>query len=498
MRASTMKEQEGDSTGSIPAPPAAPVAPMRIVVIGTGYVGLVGAACLAHVGHSVVAVDSDERKVGALRRGAMPIYEPGLQAIVAAAQANGNLRFVGALEDALDGAELVFIAVGTPADPGGATDLDAVTASAARIGTLLRAPATVVVKSTVPVGTTERLQKLVSAELRARGIEWRAPVVDNPEFLREGTAVHDFMAPDRIVVGATCPEDAAALLRAYAPLTAQGARVLMMAPRSAELSKYAANAMLAARISFINEIAAIAEASGADIEEIREGIGSDARIGRDFLKAGIGYGGSCFPKDVASLSHTAVQHAVRPSMLQAIEQVNWRQKRWAFDRLHRWYAPRGGLRGRRIALWGLAFKPGTDDMREAPSLTLIELLVASGAHVAAYDPVALANAQRLLTPCEAITWCASAAAAIDNADALVLATEWDEFRRCAPASVAASLRDRLVVDGRNVLDPKAWSAAGLQLLQVGRPRVAAQGSPAPQEIVPLPARAAGAQHRIPA
>ena len=483
---------DGTRTGSIPTAPPVPAVPMRIVVIGTGYVGLVGAACLAHIGHSVVAVDSDERKVAALRCGAMPIYEPGLQAIVAAAQANGNLRFASALGDALERAELVFIAVGKPADPHGATDLDAVTSAAASIGNLLREPATVVVKSTVPVGTTERLQKLVSAELRARGIAWRAPVIDNPEFLREGTAVNDFMIPDRIVIGAARPEDAAALLRAYAPLTAQGARVLMMAPRSAELSKYAANAMLAARISFINEIAAIAEASGADIEDVRQGIGTDARIGRDFLKAGIGYGGSCFPKDVASLSHVAVQHGVRPSMLQAIEQVNWRQKRWAFDRLQRCYAAHGGLRGRRIALWGLAFKPGTDDVREAPSLTLIELLAASGAQIAAYDPAALATARRALPACDAITWCQSAAAAIDNADALVLATEWDEFRQYAPATVAASLRDRLVIDGRNVLDAKAWSSAGLQLIQVGRPRLAPR-----DPLASVPARSLDAQ-RVPA
>lgn len=464
---------------------------MRIAVIGTGYVGLVGAACLADIGHSVVAVDADERKVRSLQQGVMPIYEPGLQAMVAASAAAERLRFTCDLEEALRHVELVFIAVGTPADESGATDLDAVTAAAGRIGALLRKPATVVVKSTVPVGTTERLQKLVSAELRMRGLGWGAPVIGNPEFLREGSAVHDFMCPDRIVIGAHGSEDAGELLRAYAPLTARGAQVLQMAPRSAELSKYASNAMLAARISFINEIAAIAEATGADIEEVREGIGSDARIGRDFLKAGIGYGGSCFPKDVASLSHTAVQHAVRPLMLQAIEQVNWRQKRWAFDRLHCFYAARGGLRGRRVALWGLAFKPGTDDLREAPSLALIELLLASGAQVAAYDPVAMENAKSLLGGSSNIRWCADAGAALANADALVLATEWDEFRKFSPAAVAAALRDGLVLDGRNVLDAKAWTGAGLQLMQVGRPRLA----PGPSATA---AFAAGIGARVPA
>lgn len=452
---------------------------MRIAVIGTGYVGLVGAACLAELGHSVVAIDTDERKVRALQQGAMPIHEPGLQAMITANRAAGRLRFTHDLEVALSHTELVFIAVGTPADASGATDLGAVTTAAARIGALLREPATVVIKSTVPVGTTERLHKLVSAELRARGLAWRVPVVGNPEFLREGSATNDFMGPDRIVIGAHGADDAAALLRAYAPLIERGVPVLRMSPRSAELSKYAANAMLATRISFINEIAAIAEATGADIEEVRAGIGSDARIGRDFLKAGIGYGGSCFPKDVASLSHTAALHGVRPLMLQAVEQVNARQKRWAYDRLEHFYASRGGLRGRRVALWGLAFKPGTDDLREAPSLTLIEKLLAAGAHVSAYDPVALPNAQRLLGAAMRLTWCHDAGAVLEDADALVLLTEWSEFRRFEPATVAAALRDRLVLDGRNVLDAAAWTAAGLQLVQVGRPRMPARPAATP-------------------
>ena len=449
---------------------------MRIAVIGTGYVGLVGAACLADIGHEVVAVDADEHKVRGLQHGAMPIYEPGLQAMVADSQAAGRIRFTRDLEDALCGVELVFIAVGTPADRSGATDLDAVTEAAGRIGSLLREPATIVVKSTVPVGTTDRLRDLVADGLRARAVDWSVPVIGNPEFLREGSAIHDFIHPDRIVIGAASEEDAAELMRAYVPLTACGAVVLRMATRSAELTKYASNAMLAARISFINEIAAIAEASGADIEEIRVGIGSDPRIGPDFLKAGIGYGGSCFPKDVASLSHTAVGHAVLPLMLQAIEQANERQKRWAFERLQRFYAMRGGIAGRRIAVWGLAFKPGTDDMREAPSLALIDQLVAAGACVSTYDPVALSNAQRLRAGVADIAWCHNAGAALEGADALVLATEWAEFRQYPPAAVAAALRDRLVLDGRNALDAAAWTEAGLQVLQVGRPRLGTRSS----------------------
>jgi UDPglucose 6-dehydrogenase len=462
----------------VPGPIGRLPASMRIAVIGTGYVGLVGAACLAELGHDVVAVDADAHKVRTLQRGDVPIHEPGLQALVAAHARTGRLRFTGHLEDALPHAELVFIAVGTPADGAGAADLDAVTAAAARIGALLREPATVVVKSTVPVGTTDRLQKLVAAELRARRIGWRAPVIGNPEFLREGSAVHDFMQPDRILLGARDEADAAPLLRAYAPLLARGAPVLRLAPRSCELSKYAANAMLAARISFMNEVAAIAEATGADVEEVRQGIGGDPRIGPDFLKAGIGYGGSCFPKDVASLAHTALQHGVQPSLLQAVEQVNARQQRWAFERLERFYAASGGLRDRRIALWGLAFKPGTDDVREAPSLALIEQLLGAGAHVAAYDPVAQKNAQLRLGDPERLTWCPHAGAALAGAHALVLATEWEEFRRFDARAVAAALHDGLVLDGRNVLDPVAWSAAGLCLQQVGRPRRPA-GAPQP-------------------
>ena len=454
----------------VPRRPGRPPAEMRIAVIGTGYVGLVGAACLAELGHRVVAVDADMRKVRTLQHGGVPIHEPGLQALLRSHTQSGRLRFTGHLEEALPHAELVFIAVGTPADGDGATDLDAVTAAAARIGGLLREPATVVVKSTVPVGTTDRLQKLVAAELRARGIGWRAPVIGNPEFLREGSAVHDFMQPDRILIGAHDEADAAPLRRAYAPLLARGAALLRLAPRSCELSKYAANAMLAARISFMNEVAAIAEATGADVEEVRLGIGGDPRIGREFLRAGIGYGGSCFPKDVASLAHTALQHGVQPSLLQAIEQVNARQQRWAFERLERFYAATGGLCGRRIALWGLAFKPGTDDLREAPSLALIEQLLGAGAHVAAYDPVAQPNAQRQLGAPERLTWCPHAGAALAGAHALVLATEWEEFRRFDARAVAAALHDGLVLDGRNVLDPVAWSAAGLYLQQVGRPR----------------------------
>ena len=488
--APTRTSPTSPTSGAPPREPHGPD-PLRIAVIGSGYVGLVAAACFSEIGHRVVGGDADEQKVRSLQRGVLPIYEPGLQAIVSTNQAAGRLSFTRDLDDALHLAELVIIAVGTPAGIGGATDLEAVLAAATRIAAQLPAPATVVIKSTVPVGTTERIQQLIAAQLRARGVEWRVPVLGNPEFLREGCAIRDFMSPDRIVVGAHTDDDAADLVRAYAPLTARGARLLRMAPRSAELTKYASNAMLAVRVSFMNEIAAIAEATQADIEEVREGVGSDSRIGPAFLRAGIGYGGSCFPKDVASLSHTAVAHGVRPQLIRATEQVNRRQKRWAFDRLQRFYATRRGLRGRRIALWGLAFKPGTDDLREAPSLALIAQLRAAGAEVVAYDPVALQAARQLLRDVP-VVWCDSAADALEEADALVLVTEWDEFRQFPVAALASALRDKLVVDGRNVLDAPACALAGLTLMQVGRPRL----PPAVRAAVAAPATRTGASARI--
>jgi UDPglucose 6-dehydrogenase len=471
--------------GTVPSTPRADrgSAAQRVAVIGTGYVGLVTAACLADLGHRVVGVDSDAAKVRALEHDRVPIHEPGLEALVAMHRAADRLRFTTDLGGALEAVELVFIAVGTPADADGSTDLGAVTDAAAQVGARLAAPATVVVKSTVPIGTTERLGKLVAAELRARGVAWRAPVIGNPEFLREGRAVRDFLEPDRIVVGASLPEHAERLLAAYAPLVARGVPVLMLGPRSAELAKYAANAMLAARISFMNEMAAIAEAGGADIEEVRAGIGSDPRIGPEFLRAGIGWGGSCFPKDVASLAHGARRFGVEPQMLAAVQAVNERQKRWAFERLRHAYAAHDGLRGRRIAVWGLAFKPGTDDLREAPSLALVTQLLAAGAEVAAWDPVALDGARRQLGERPRLHWASGCLETLDGAHALVLATEWDEFRRADPHAVAARLADRLVLDGRNVLDREAWEGAGLTLWQVGRaPR---RRAPADTGLAPL-------------
>jgi UDPglucose 6-dehydrogenase len=453
--------------------------PMRIVVVGVGYVGLVSAACLAHLGHRVVAVDSDAARIAALAAGGMPFFEPGLQPLVAAGRASGALRFAAQLDEAALDAELLFLAVGTPCGNDGGADLRAVEAAFAGALRALRPPATLVLKSTVPVGTHERLRRRLAASDETRGIA----LVNNPEFLREGSAVRDFLLPDRIIVGADDDADAQALLAAYAPLTDAGATLLRMNPRSAELAKYAANGMLAARISFMNEMAQIADATGADIEEVRAGVGSDPRIGADFLRAGIGYGGSCFPKDVRSLIHQAGTHGLPAHMLRAVEATNEQQRALLFERIAAFYGGAPALAGKRIALWGLAFKPGTDDLREAPSLAVLERLLRAGAQVSAYDPVALPAAQRLLDA-PGLRWCHTAAAALDGADALAIATEWGEFSAAEPAGVAAALHDAAVFDGRNCVPADAWRAAGLRVVQVGRPFAGEVPAGAPQRFRP--------------
>jgi UDPglucose 6-dehydrogenase len=455
---------------------------LRIAVMGTGHIGLVTAACLAELGHQVIGFDIDHDRVRKLQQGAMPIYEPGLHALLTTNQAHGRLVFSGDLAEALDQAELVFIAVGTPTDDSGATDLRTVTAAAEQIGATLSAPATVVVKSTVPVGSTDMLRGVVTRTLRQRGVKWNAGVVCNPEFLREGSAAHDFLCPDRILIGAACEADARPLRHAYARLARQGVPVIAMTTRSAELSKYAANAMLAARISLINEIAAIADATGADIEQVRQGIGSDPRIGGEFLKAGIGYGGSCFARDVNALKHSAAQCGVQTQILEAVEQVNQRQKHRVLQKMQDFYGGAEGLRGRRIALWGVTFKPGTDDLREAPSLLLVELLLAAGAQVAAYDPVGMPKASALLGARPGLAWCQSARAALEASDALLLVTEWNEFRGFPPVEAARLLRDGVVFDGRNVLDPGTWAAEGIRLIQIGRPVLPAAGARLPNKL----------------
>ena len=445
---------------------------MRIAVIGTGYVGLVSAACFAQLGHDVVGVDADVDKVHALQRGAIPIFETGLQPLVASRMAHGNLRFTHRIGEALDGAGLVVIAVGTPSDVAGATDLTALHRAVDDIGRVLMHRVTVAIKSTVPVGTCDAMEAALARALERRGLRWRVPVLSNPEFLREGTAAEDFLNPDRILVGARRRRDARVLERAFEPLTRRGVPLIAMSTRSAELSKYAANTMLASRISFINEMADIAEATGADIEDVRRGIGSDVRIGPSFLKAGIGYGGSCFPKDVSSLRHEAAARGISTEMLTAVARTNERHRQWPMARLARAYGGQAALAGLHVAVWGLAFKPGTDDLREAASLPTLDALLAAGAFVVAYDPVAMCNAVVNVRAHERLGWAANAADALGGADVLLLLTEWAEFVDFPPARVAEALRHRLVLDGRNALPVAQWAAAGLRVLQVGRPEVA--------------------------
>ncbi len=451
---------------------------LRIAVIGSGCVGLVTAACLADIGHTVVAVDCDQAKVDRLCDGRVDLYEAGLGELIRAQLATRRLRFTSRIRPALRGVDLVFIAVGTPARPDGSTDLGAIDAVLQDIAAQVRAPSVVAIKSTVPVGTVQDIQARLDAACASDGHP--APrVLANPEFLREGTAVADFMQPERIVVGDDAGDEAGAddaarrlLLSAYAPLVDAGVPVLTMDTRSAELTKHAANAALALRISFVNEIATIAGATGADIEKVCDGIGSDRRIGRAFLRAGLGYGGSCFPKDVAALRETARRHNVRSDLLQATERINDRQRCWAFNELQRDMGSRARLRGLHVAVWGLAFKPGTDDVRCAPSLALVDRLMRAGVRLALYDPVAMANARAALTLERRTQWAASAREALAGADVLVLVTEWREFVEFDPAQAAAELRLRTVYDGRNALDAARWTGAGLRVVQVGRPTLA--------------------------
>jgi UDPglucose 6-dehydrogenase len=461
------------ATDSHPTDPAAAAAPvprtLRVVVIGSGYVGLVTAACLAHGGHEVAAVDSDAAKVARLCDGQVDLHEAGLGELMRAQLAARRLRFTSKLRPALRGADLVFVAVGTPARADGSTDMSAIDAVLGDIAAQVRAPSVVVIKSTVPVGSVRAIQRRLDEACPADAQPARVLAI--PEFLREGTAVADFRQPARIIVGDDTVEDDARrlLLAAYAPLVDAGVPVLTMDTRSAELSKHAANAALALRISFVNEIAAIAGATGADIEKVCDGIGSDPRIGRHYLRAGLGYGGSCFPKDVAALRETARRHNTRSDLLQATERINDRQRCWAFNELQRDMGSRARLRGLRVALWGLAFKPGTDDVRCAPSLALVDRLVRAGVRLTLYDPVAMANARATLPQGRRISWAGSAREALVGADVLMLVTEWDEFVQFDPDTVAAELRLRMVYDGRNALDAMRWTDAGLRVVQVGRP-----------------------------
>jgi UDPglucose 6-dehydrogenase len=440
---------------------------MKISVIGTGYVGLVTGACLAEMGNNVLCLDIDPRKIETLNSGGIPIHEPGLDKVVARNVAAGRLGFTTDVAASVAHGEIQFIAVGTPPDEDGSADLQYVVAAARNIGRLMTDYKLVVDKSTVPVGTADKVRAAIREELESRAVKIEFSVASNPEFLKEGAAVDDFMKPDRIVVGAE-DERAIGLMRAvYAPFQRNHEKLVVMDVRSAELTKYAANAMLATRISFMNELALLAEEMGADIELVRQGIGSDPRIGYHFLYAGCGYGGSCFPKDVKALIRTAAENGRGLKVLQAVEDANDAQKMVLVDKIVKRFG--ADLSGKRFAVWGLAFKPNTDDMREASSRVLIAELLARGASVSAYDPVAMDEAKRVFGAEPRISYAESPNQALEGADALAIVTEWKEFRSPDFGFIRKALKTPVIFDGRNLYEPRHVRAAGVDYQPIGRP-----------------------------
>jgi UDPglucose 6-dehydrogenase len=439
---------------------------MNVTVVGTGYVGLVTGACLADAGNAVFCLDLDERKIKLLNQGRIPIFEPGLEAIVQRNEEAGRLRFSTDVAASVAHGELQILAVGTPPGEDGSADLQYVVAAARSIGRHMQGYKVVATKSTVPVGTADRVRNAVAEELSRRGAEIDFSVVSNPEFLKEGAAVEDFMRPDRVIVGADDERAIAMLRQLYAPFQRNHERIIMMSVRSAELTKYAANSMLATRISFMNEIANLAEALDADVEDVRRGIGSDPRIGYQFLYPGAGFGGSCFPKDVKALQKSALDAGRPLRVLEAVEQVNEAQKHLLASKIKRRFGD--NLAGKRFALWGLAFKANTDDMREASSLTLIGDLTQAGAAVRAYDPAAGNEAKKIYAARKDVEVVGSAAAALEGADALVVITEWQEFRSPDFNAIRTKLKTPAIFDGRNLYDPRVLKAQGIEYYAIGR------------------------------
>ncbi len=440
---------------------------MKITVVGTGYVGLVGAACLAEVGNHVLGLDVNVEKIRILKEGGIPIHEPGLLEIVRRNVENGRLSFTTNIEEAVHFGEVQFIAVGTPPDEDGSADLQYVTEAARNIGRFMTSPKVIVDKSTVPIGTGDKVTAAVAEELKKRNVDIHYSVVSNPEFLKEGAAVEDFMRPDRIVIGTEDPKAIEVMKQVYAPFQRNHERLVVTNLRSAELIKYAANSMLATRISFMNELANLAEIVGADIEMVRQGIGSDPRIGYHFLYPGCGYGGSCFPKDVKALIKTAKDVAgFDLKLLKAVEEVNDLQKFVLPKKIKKQFGE--SLKGKHFALWGLAFKPNTDDMREASSRVLINELIKVGATITAYDPVAIDEGKRIFKDEKNLTFADTQDEALKNADALIIVTEWTEFRSPDFALIKASLKSPMIFDGRNLYDPKAVRALGFNYFPIGR------------------------------
>ena len=443
---------------------------MKIAVVGTGYVGLVTGTCFAEMGNDVCCVDVDAAKIEKLKQGVIPIYEPGLTELVERNAREGRLTFTTELAEALEGSIVCFIAVGTPPGEDGSADLQHVLAVARTIGDSLHEYTVVVDKSTVPVGTADKVRKTIAERLDARGVDVEFDVVSNPEFLAEGAAIEDFMRPDRILIGADSERAATIMHELYKPFARSREKVIVMGVRDAELSKYAANAMLATRVSFMNEIANLCERLGADVEMVRQGIGSDPRIGHRFLYPGVGYGGSCFPKDVKALIHTAKQAGLESTLLNAVEARNASQKRVLFEKITAHFG--GDVKGKTIAIWGIAFKPGTDDVREAPSLVLIDQLARAGATIRAFDPIAretgLAALKAQGTPLDKVELVDNHYGAVEGADALAIVTEWKQFRQPDFARIRAAMRSPTLFDGRNLYEPADLAEQGFVYSGIGR------------------------------
>jgi UDPglucose 6-dehydrogenase len=439
---------------------------MRVTIFGSGYVGLVTGACLADAGNNVLCVDVDAKKIEGLKQGIVPIHEPGLDALVRSNIEAERLRFTTSAKEAVDFGLFQLIAVGTPPDEDGSADLKYVLAAARSIGEHMSEYKVVITKSTVPVGTSDKVSAAVAETLTRRGAELEFDVVSNPEFLKEGAAIEDFMRPDRVVVGTDNPRVTELLRALYDPFTRSREKLIIMDLRSAELTKYAANAMLATKISFMNELANLAERFGADIEKVRVGIGSDPRVGYHFIYPGVGYGGSCFPKDVQALARSARSAGYTPSLLDSVEAVNNAQKQVLFAKISKHYG--GDLKGKTIALWGLAFKPGTDDMREAPSRVLMEQLWAAGATVRAFDPAAMKETRRIYGERADLTLCSRARETLEGADALAIVTEWKEFRSPDFENLKRQLKAPVIFDGRNLYDPSMMKKLGFRYYAIGR------------------------------
>ena len=437
---------------------------MKVAMIGTGYVGLVSGTCFAETGVDVICIDIDKEKIDNLKKGIIPIYEPGLEKMVKRNIENGRLKFSTSLSENLKDVEVVFSAVGTPPDEDGSADLSYVLQVASEVGKNMTDYLVFVTKSTVPIGTAQKVKKVIAEELQSRGKSIPFDVASNPEFLKEGSAVEDFLRPDRIVVGIESEKAEKIIKRLYKPFVLNGHPILFMDIPSAELTKYAANAMLATKISFMNDIANLCEIVGADVSNVRKGIGSDTRIGNKFIYAGTGYGGSCFPKDVKALIKTADENKYSLEILKAVENVNNRQKSILFKKLYQYY--NGDLNNKNIAIWGLSFKPNTDDMREAPALVLIDKLIEAGVNIKAYDPVATEEAKRILG--DKIEYTKDKFEAIVDVDALLLVTEWNEFRVMNYKVASKLMNNKLIFDGRNIFDHKEMKEKGFEYFGIGR------------------------------